>query len=75
MIQKGPSLHGSERLVADQVSIRKQRSGQWCIKSLLKRCAKYCGLRKDPQVTRTRAECVKKSFLSATGQGSVIAEE
>ena len=74
MIQKGPSLHGSKRLVADQISVRKQRYGQWCIKALLKPCAKYCGLRKDPQVTRNRAECVK-SFLSAPGQGRVIAEE
>ena len=75
MIQKGPSLHGSERLVANQISIRKQRCGQWCIKALLKPCAKYCGLRKDPQVTRTREDCFQESFLNASDHGGVIAEE
>ena len=58
-----------------KISVPKQRSWLVYIKVLLDLYAKYCGLRKDPQVTRTRAECVKKSFLSATGQGSVIVEE
>ena len=45
------------------------------IKALLELYAKYCGVSKDPQVTRTRAACVQKSFLSASGQGSIILEE
>ena len=57
-----------------KISVPKQRCGILCINALLEPYAKYCAVRKDPQVTRTRAECVK-SFLSASGQGSVIAEE
>ena len=41
------------------------------IKALLELYAKYCGVSKDPQVPRTRAECAQKYFLSATGQGSI----
>ena len=52
----------------------KAKVGLVYIKALLEHYTKYCGVRKDPQVTRTRAECVK-SFPSASGQGSVIAEE
>lgn len=53
----------------------KAKVGLVYIKALLEHYTKYCGLRKHPQVTRTRAECVQKSFLSATEQSSVIAEE
>ena len=58
-----------------KISIPKERSSLLYIKALLDPYAKYCGLRKDPYVTKTRAECFQKSFLSASGQGSVIAEE
>ena len=58
-----------------KISVPKQRSSLLYIKALLDPYAKDCGLIKDPYVAKTRAECFQKSFLSASGQGSVIVEE
>lgn len=60
MIQKGPSLHGSERLVAKKSTVSKKTVLVY-IQALLEPYEKICGLRKDQQVTIIRAECVQKS--------------
>ena len=48
MIQKGPSLHGSERLVAKKSTVSKKTVLVY-IQALLEPYEKICGLRKDQQ--------------------------